>query len=333
MKNNLLLLLSILSFCLTCLSCASTEIAAAKVEKSDRRNLQLKGAVKRMEVTPDEGAPGLKKVYVFNEAGNIVEESSVYRHDNRAYTKIVNSYNSAGGKISAQIFKDGKLEKKSTFQSDDKGNIIEQLDYQADGKLSSKTTNKYDGKGNLIEQTVRLNIPTEGGMLPIGLAPGEYKTVYDLDENGNQKRIQTFFPGEKTAFGDQGFVYNRANQKIEESEVLQTYEGKLPRINRHFYRYNEQGDVVENKNYESIKESNVEEVRDRFKVIDDKGTVENGLLISDKPFMILWDVTVCDYEYDAQNNWTKQNCKWKMRETKDFITSRDEPTQRIITYF
>ena len=293
----------------------------------------MKGAVKRMEVTPDEGAPGLKKVCVFNEAGNIVEESSVYRHDNRAYTKIVNTYNGAGRKISAEIFKDGKLEKKSAFQSDEKGNIIEQTDYQADGKLSSKTTNKYDPKGNLIEQTIRLTLSVEGGMLPIGLAPGEYKTVHDLDENGNPKRIQSFFPGEKTAFGDQGFVYNRANQKIEESEVLQTYPGKLSRINKLFYRYNEQGDVIEIRNYESIKESNVEEVRDRFKVIADKGTVQNGLLISDKPFMILWDVTVCDYESDAQNNWTKQICKWKTRELKDFASTNSEPTQRIITYF
>lgn len=333
MKNNASLLLTILTFCLICTSCTSTEIVAAREEKSDRRNLQLRGVVKSMEVIPDEGAPGLKKVYVFNKAGSIVEESSVYRHDNRAYTKTVNSYNGAGRKISAEIFQDGKLEKKSTFQSDDKGNIIEQLDYDADGKLSSKITNKYNEKGNLIEQTTRLNIPIEGGMLPTGLAPGEYKTIYNLDENGNPKRIQSFFPGEKTAFGDQGFVYNRANQKIEETEVLQTYENKLPRINRRFYRYNEQGDVIEIKNYESIKESNVEEVRDRFKVIDDKGTVQNGLLISDQPFMILWDITVCDYEYDAQNNWTKQICKWKTRESKDFTTTTYEPTRRIIIYF
>lgn len=333
MKNNALLLLAILTLCLICISCTSTEIVAAKEEKSDRKNLLLKGTVKRMEIIPSPGSPGLKDIYVFNKAGNITEHSTVYRDDNRIFTKIVNSYDAAGRKITAEFFQDGKPERKSTFKTDDKGNITEQIDYNADGKLSSKTTNKYDERGNLMETDVHLIEPIEGGMLIVGIAPGKYKTVYTRDENGNPKQILSFFPDEKIPFGDQRFVYNRENQKIEESEVSQTYENKLPRINKHFYRYNEQGDVVEIRQYESVKESNVDEVRDKFKVIDDKGTVQNGQLISDKPYMILWGVTVCDYEYDAQKNWTKKICKWKMRETKDFVPTTNEPAQRVITYF
>ena len=333
MKTNLLLLIWTLFFCLNCICFGLTKIVAVKEEKSDRKNLQLKGTVKRMEVFPAPGAPGLKDVYVFNEAGNIVEQSSVYRGDNRVYTKIINSYDGAGTKIAAEFFRDGKPEGKSKFKSDAKGNIVEQLDYDTRGKLISKTTTKYDAKGNLIETVLQVIEPIDGGMLIFGIAPGDYKTVYTRDENGNPKQIQTFFPDEKIPFGDQRFVYNEKNQKIEESEVSTEYKNKLPRIQRHFYRYNEQDDVIEVRGYESIKESNIEEVRDRFKVIDDKGTVQNGALISDKPFMILWDVTVCNYEYDAHGNWTKKTCKWKMRETKDFVPTTDEPQQRIITYF
>lgn len=335
MKNNLLALLLILPFCLA--SCASTESiavkASSKEKDSDGKSLQIRGSVKRMEVIPSEGAPGLKDVYSFNEDGNITEQSTVYRSDNRVYTKTVNSYDGSGRKISSESFKDDKLEKKSTFKNDDRGNPAEQLDYDAAGELTSKTANKYDGEGNLLEKVVGLVKPVSGGMPGLGLAEGSFKTVYDYDENGNLTEIKTFFPPGKTAFGNQRFAYNRLNQKIEETEISPTYENKLPRVNRRFYSYNEQGDVAEIKNYEPVKESNTESVKDRFKIIDAKGTVQNGSLISDKPYMILWDATRCEYEYDARGNWTKQICKWKVRDTKDFVSTTDQAPQRFITYF
>lgn len=347
MKNNLSLLFLILSFCIAATSCVSTkavvvsepesaiadESIAASKEKSDRRSLQLKGAVKTIEIDPDETAPGLKKVYVFNQAGNILEESRVYPDDNRVYEKTVNSYDKTGRKIAAESFEDGKLEKKSTFKSDAAGNIVEQADYDASGKLLSKVIKKYDNKGNLIEITLQLIEPLGGGMFPIGMAAGNYKTVYSLDDNGNPKQTQNFVPGLTTPFVAQSYVYNSENQKTEEADVQTEIKGKEQRIMRDFLRYNKQGDVIETGNYESIKESNVEEVRDKFKVIDDKGTVQNGLLISDKPFMILWSVTVCEYIYDSQNNWTKKTCKWKMSQTKDFVPVDNSPLQRVISYY
>jgi hypothetical protein len=140
------------------------------------------------------------------------------------------------------------------------------------------------------------------------------------------------FPDETITLSEQRFVYNRENQKVEESEVSNTYKNLPPRIQTNFYTYNKQGNIVEIRNYESIKESYVEEVRDKFKVIDSKGTVQNGLLISDKPFMILWGITICDYEYDSKDNWTKQTCKGKFRESENFALV-NEPRRRIITYF
>lgn len=327
-----------LPFYLLCLTCASAQIAAVKADanakKSDVMELRLKDSVKRMEIAPALGAGGLKEIYVFDETGNVVEQSTVYRRDNRVYTKTVNSFDRSERKISSESFQDGKLETKSIFNYEKNGKASEQIDYDAEGKLLSKTASKYDDNGNLIETNFSLVQPISGGMLAgFGIGVGSYKIIYGYDENGNPKQTQFFLPNEKVADGNQLFVYNRENQKIEETSFTPTYENKLPRVSKHFYAYNKQGDVVETKSYEPINESNVETVRDRFKIVDAKGTVQNGLLISDKAYMILWDVTVCDYEYDARGNWTKQICKWKTRDTKDFVPTADEATQRIITYY
>jgi hypothetical protein len=334
MKNNKSARLLVLSFCLLCVSCTATQFAA-KEKQSDRKTLQLKGAVKTLEIPVPNG--GLKDVYLFNKAGDIAEQSSVYQTDNRVYTKMVNFYDEAGRKSRAEFYVEGKLKTKSTFQYDDVNHAVEQIDYDAQDKFVSKVVKKYDEKGNLLEALGKISTPTVfGTVFGSGItegSPDNYREFYSYDENGNLREMKIFIADVKIPLAHVSYVYNKEKQKIEDTEFSTPLFDKPPRISKGFHTYNKQGDVVETRHYEPIKESNTEEVQDRFKVIDDKGTVQNGLLISDKPFMILWDVSVCEYVYDAHDNWTKQTCKWKMRESKDFTPTSDTPATRIITYF
>jgi hypothetical protein len=330
MKNNKLARWLILSFCLSFISVATAQ-SAAQEKQSDRKTMRLRGEVRKIEILAASG--GLKDVYIFNKAGDIVEQASVYLNENRIYKKIVNFYDESGRKTAAEFYVEGVLKTKSTFQYDEVNNAVEQIDYSAEGKLISKTVRKYDAGGNIVEMQGNLTIPLIFGSENVDRSVNNYREFYRYDENGNIAEARGFAADVKVPFLHVSFAYNKENQKVEETSFTTTYFDKPPRISKHFHTYNKQGDVVETRNYEPIKESNVEEVKDRFKVVDNKGTVQNGLLISDKPFMILWDVTVCEYVYDARGNWTKQTCRWKMRETKDFIPASDSPTVRIIGYF
>lgn len=330
MKNNKLARLFVWSVCLLFVSGAETQSAAAREKQSDRKILQLKGAVKRLEMLSPSG--GLKDVYVFNEAGDILEQASVYKDDNRFFKRLVNFYDAAGRKTAAEFYAEGKLKIKSVFQYDDANNLVVQTDSDAEGKLFSKIVRKYDERGNLLE--------TLGNVLMPGIfdkdaasALDNYREFYRYDERDNLAEMQSFIADVKAPLVHILFVYNRENQKIESTSFSHTYTDKPPRISKYFYTYNKQGDPVEERYYEPVKETNTEEIRDKFKIIDNKGTVQNGVLISDKPYMILWSVNLCAYTYDGQGNWTKKNCQWKMRETKDFMPAPTDSPARIITYF
>ena len=311
---------------------AVTQPATAREKQSDREILELKGAVRRVEIPAPNGG-GLKEVYVFNEAGDIVERASVYTDDNRFFKRIVNFYDADGRKTAAEFYVEGKLKTKSVFQYDAANKLEVQLEYDAAGALFSKTVRKYDEKGNLLEMRGNLTMTLIFGSEPDNRLPDNYREFYRYDERGNVTEMQGFVTGIKVPFIHVLFVYDKENRKIEMTSLSQTYADKPPRIAKYFYTYNKQGDAVEERYYEPVKESNTEEIRDKFKIIDNKGTVQNGVLISDKPYMILWSVSVCAYTYDARANWTKKNCQWKMRETKDFIPETTDSSARIITYF
>lgn len=332
MTNKLLFRLLLFTFSLICISSALTETARAEPDKFTLKELELRGPVKSMEISPTFGG-ALKEIYLFNEAGNLTEHTVFDRIEGPPIRKIVNHYDRAGRIISSEIFFNGKLEYKSAFLSDEMGNIIERTDRRSDDKPEARTVYQYDKNGNLIEENVQyVKGPNTPG-LPDRLPLIDVKTVYERDENGDPKRIRTFFPGQKMPATDQSFVYNRDHQKIESGEILRTYADVPPTIRRTFYRYNEQGDLIESKTYESIKESNVEEYKGKFKIIDDRGTVQLRRTISDKPYMILWFVSAYQYQYDARNNWTRRIDKPKPGAAGDSTAPGGRIPSRTFTYY
>jgi hypothetical protein len=331
MKYNFLKpLLPLCMLFIFALSIHAQEIYGEKF--SSAADLGLKGKVEKLEILS--GFGGLKEVYTFNAAGKLSERAEVYRSDNRFFTRTVYFYDESGSKTRAESFREGKPVLTQSFKYDDKNRLSEVNDFNAKGEPFSKTVNKYDAKERLTESVSTLFEPLVSDFLMgFGAPDGEYRNLFTYDENGNPATVKAFFPKTDIPFDDRAFRYNADNQKIEETVTTQTYPNKPPRIARYFFVYNKSGDVAEARHYESVKESNVEEVKDRFKIIDDKGTVRNGLLISDKPYMILWSVTACEYEYDSRGNWTKRTCKWKTRDTADFVALGEGTARRIITYY
>jgi len=302
----------------------------AGAKPSDREKMQLKGKVKRLEIPSPNG--GLKDVYLFNEAGNITGQLSVYKDDDREFTKLVNTYDKSGRKISAETYREGKLEKKTIFNYDDTGNNTQELEYNAAGKMVSEITKKYDAQGNLLELFGKPAAPEGSDRRPFQ-ENLDYREFYKYDEYGNIIEKQTFWGDVPTPLDRRLLIYDRKNQLTEETGFSPTYPNKPPRISKHFYLYNEQGDPVETRYYEPVNETNAEEIKGRFEIIDGQGTVKNGVLISDKPYMILWTVTVCEFEYDAQGNWTSQTCRWKMRESAEFGPLSETPARRLFDYY
>lgn len=304
------------------------------VTLSDRDKLELKGAVKRVEIIPSSGGDGLKDVYLFNESGNILEQSNVYRHDDRVWVKTVNHYDNTGRKIGTENFRDGTLIAKSVLKYKDGVKDFEEVKYDYQGKETGTATHKFDENGNLVQILDKMPNPQPTAFGMGALPSGEYKQVFTYDDNGNQNSMTTFMPSFTTnikPFDKRTFVFNQRRQKIEETNISQTYENEAPRIFTFFYAYNQNGDVRESGNYESITESNVQTVRDKFKVIDQKNTVQNGYLISDKPGMILWTIMTYEYEYDSHGNWTKRISYMQTRDTEKPVT--EKTVERIIQYF
>lgn len=299
------------------------------VKLSDKDKVELKGAIKRLEIIPSHS--GLKDVYLFDESGNILEKSSVYQSDERVETKTINQYDRMGRKIGSEYYREGNLSIKSVFKYDAQNRIFQEIRYNSQGEETGTTTHKFDEIGNVIETVNKLlkSEPALFGMLAIG--PGEYKEVFTYDENGNQNSIASYLPNSDKPIAKRSSVFNKQKQKVEETEISQVYEGEAPRIFKYFYVYNQNGDISESGQYESITESNVQTVKDKFKVIDNKNTVQNGYLISDKPGMILWTRIMYKYEYDSQGNWTKQTSYLQVGTTEKPV--EDKIVKRAIQYF
>ena len=71
---------------------------------------------------------------------------------------------------------DGRLNSKTTYKYDEKGNNIEENNHDSDGRLNSKTTYKYDEKGNNIEEN---NYDSDGRL------GKNYTYKYEYDKNNN----------------------------------------------------------------------------------------------------------------------------------------------------
>jgi len=326
MKNQLFSFAFISAFWFFCVGPATNAHAQANFFEENDPHIKgpLKGPVKSMEIRE-----GLTFLYIFNRAGNIVEKSAIYRSDNRVSGKLVNLYDASGKKTGSEYYVETKLKTKTVINYDDRGNALEILEYDAAGGLDFKTVKKYDTRGNVLEIS---------GKMPwgiVGLGPSkpiDYRDIFKYDENGRVIEKQSFLGDVKVPLESRLFEYNAENRVFCETEISQTYLDKAPRIAKRFYTYNTRGDVIESRHYEPVKESNVEELGDKFQIVDDKGTVRNGTLISDKPFMILWSVSICNYKYDRYGNWTEHSCASNMRDTRDFVPA-GSVNRRTITYY
>lgn len=314
----------------------STGVIFAQVEGLDWKEPRLKGMVKTLEV-PRPGT-GLKDFYVFDRAGNITGRSTLYRSDDRVWHKTVNTYAAAGKKTRSEIFSEDtsqkpvgvRLRKTIVYKYDESGNAIEEREYDPQGTLKATIVKKYDGRGNVLESTGKM----EWGIFGLGpMSPIDFRDVYKYDEAGKLIETKGFLGNEPLLAQHSILEYDGEGRPIIVTSFTPTYPNKPPRIARHLFSYNKQGDIIESRYYEPIRESNVEDFKDKFEIVDDKGTVRNGTLVSDKPFMLLWTITVCEYKYDAHGNWTEKTCKGKGRESRDFAPLDREIPRRTITYY
>lgn len=308
----------------------------AQFDGLERSDLKLKGPVKTLEVP--QPRTGLKDFYVFDRAGNIIEQATLYRIDGHVWYKTVNTYDASGKKTRSEVFSEDtsqdpvgvKLRKTIVYKYDESGNAVEEREYDPQGTLKATIVKRYDARGNVLESTGKM----EWGIVGLGpMSPIDLRQIYKYDEAGKLIETKSFLGSEPLPAQHTILEYDGEGRPIVLTSYTPTYPNKPPRIAKYFAAYNKQGDVIENRYYEPVRESNVEEFRDKFEIIDDKGTVRNGTLVSDKPFMLLWTVNLCDYKYDAHGNWTEKTCKGKGNESRDFVHQVYEIPRRTITYY
>ncbi len=231
----------------------SLSIAAAQ-GRDDKKQHDLVGPVKtvevgRLECTLKNGKSVAGKripnhTITFNEDGNKTEEVSydqsgsiinrnVYAYDKEGRLKSYDSYSSA-------VDKTLSTPQKNAYKLDDKGNVIEYVNYQPDGTLGSRFLYKYDAKGNKTEETFYAWNGTRTG-----------KLLSTYDEAGHFLS-QTSYNEDDSISWKTAVTYNTKGNKI---EWLQSIAGVLRY--RVTYNYDDRNRVIEQETFEYNKPPNM----------------------------------------------------------------------------
>lgn len=225
--------------------------------------------------------PELVSKTVYDSEGNTLEEA-LYGEDDHGQ-KTVNittyAYDNMGNIIAEEWKLDDLVLIKTTYtyEYDEGGKKIKKIEYDEGGNKSGITHYRHDDNGNLIEQ-IRNAVHSEEQlslMDKVGLSPDDYnqKWVYRYDKNGNQiERIHYHPIGILKSRGT--CEYDEKGRKIEErysfrngetitttrryvygdenkiGHILYGSGGELKGLYVYKYRYEEEGNKVEEIKYE-----------------------------------------------------------------------------------
>jgi len=232
------------------------------------KSYNLKGKVKEKSVNKyrikykfgkPEKALSLTTVYKFNNAGNLteMEESSGNRS---VKSRIDFKYDNSERLIEVTGYK-----KKKTFDYrllyfyDDPKNQVRNEHYYSDGSLSSKGLFKYDNNKQEIERQyyssdgslrnkVLFTYNDRGGLINHSAYNSENKKIgeedYEYDDKGNIIQIKTYRNGSiaKKTVNE----FNKKGQAI----LSKHYNTKDSLVRKNTYKYDENGNVIENEEYE-----------------------------------------------------------------------------------
>jgi YD repeat-containing protein len=161
----------------------------------------------------------------YDEKGNWTEYSS-YEPDSSIIRKEIPEYDGKGDAIAQYVYNKGIFNHKIVFKNDNKGNIIESLQYAAyTDSLVSKSVYKYDDKGNEIEAYEYTSTDSLTD-----------KIIRKYDDKGNNIEMYNYNVDNKL---NSKIItgYDENGQRIERIE----YDADSNMISKTIYKYNEKG--------------------------------------------------------------------------------------------
>ncbi|TAL59828.1 MAG: hypothetical protein EPN85_08580 [Bacteroidetes bacterium] len=264
-----------------------------------------------------------KSIHKYDNHGKLIE-SNCYNSVGSLTEKETFSYNNNGNVIENNSYRpNGILTQKSIYQYDSTGNMIESNFYNLDGSHHvMKYICEYDDKGNQIEKNIYYDsLRTE-------------KTIYKYDGKGNQIEIVNTTYGDNGIFRNKNtckYKYNDQGDKIEENK----YEWNGNLINKRIFHYNVNRDLIEYNYYHyDIDGSVAGLVKYTYKYDSNRNIIYQSDLYDSKGRMP--DENTCSYEYDEKNNWIKRT---EFRNNDGVIRTESDKfkvnaiSERVIEYF
>ena len=303
------------------------------------RDLGLKGPVRNVTVKATGAAAGSEQTYLFDRSGRVIEK--IKQHSSGSVVeRTIFKYDGSGHLIGYDGYLNKALDYTVATKVGPDGRLTELIRTQV-GRPSNRGLmwnanyrHKSDSRGRLVERTMELkNTIQPSGLLILmpGFPAGKYRETFRYDEGGRGFEYVFYMPGPK---GEVAFFRTVTKYDPNGRESFEMFPGGFNKERAAFeeFRYNGEGDIVERRNYEPINEATRREVGDRYKV-DPGGSVRTGVLISDKPNTVLWNLTQCSYIYDQFKNWTAKACTLTASDEKRAAGDPDGDQQRSIEYY
>jgi hypothetical protein len=322
---------------------------AAAQGRDDKKQHELVGQVKTVEVGRIEytlvngknvaGKRVPNHTITFSEEGNKTEEIS-YDPKGSVSNKAVYAYDKQG-KLKSYESSTGIREKnlinpqRNEYKLDDRGNVIEQVNYQSNGTLGSRFLYKYDAKGNKIEEIFYAwNGSRMGKLLNTYDEAGHIltQTSYNEDDSVSWKHAITYDAKGRKIEGVQyiagvlryrvTFRYDDKDRIVEQetfeyNKVPNQWTSHAPEPGKIIYTYNDQKRTQEIDTYSedgSLKHKMVYQRDERGneigrRMFNGDGSPKNTELHwydNGKLLRTMSGIETIKIEYDSKGNWIKK---------------------------
>ncbi len=225
---------------------------------------------------------------------------------------------------------------------DEKGNRLEENYYNPDGTLSVKHIYHYNEKGNIEDENY---YDSDWTLLKW--------VTYTYSEEGNLSENRTYgndylFSLSRYSYDEKGNKIEQINYKLDNGILFWDFHYDSTTFYKFTFKYNEKGDMIETNSYDtdgnlnytitSTYDNNGNTIAEAWygsngniwtkKTYNEKGN-ETEYCSYDSKGNVAWKYTYV-YEYDSQENWTKQT------EFKQYPPALDKPTyilERKIEYY